>query len=177
MNDEASFLTAIKQNPDKDLPRLVFADWLEEHGQSARAEFIRCQIEEAKFDWRDARREVWTNRAQILLREWGTQWFGPWAERGAFHRGLIHAHCRASEFRDRVAAGGHAGLQWVEKLHLTGEAEQVLPLLQSPHFAGLAGLHIQNTGLRAGGAALLAASPHLARLSHLNLAQQLISDI
>ena len=33
------------ENPDEDTPRLVFADWLQEHGEEERAEFIRLQIE------------------------------------------------------------------------------------------------------------------------------------
>jgi uncharacterized protein (TIGR02996 family) len=36
---------AILDNPEDDTPRLVFADWLEEHGESDRAELIRTQIE------------------------------------------------------------------------------------------------------------------------------------
>jgi uncharacterized protein (TIGR02996 family) len=38
-----SLLKAIVNNPDDDFPRLVFADWLEEHGDVERAEFIRIQ--------------------------------------------------------------------------------------------------------------------------------------
>src|SRR5262245_57537404 len=41
---EKAFLEAIIQNPDDDVPRLIFADWLDEHGQSNRAEFVRLQI-------------------------------------------------------------------------------------------------------------------------------------
>ena len=36
-------LAAIKANPADDLPRLVAADWLEENGESERAEFVRVQ--------------------------------------------------------------------------------------------------------------------------------------
>jgi uncharacterized protein (TIGR02996 family) len=43
MNEKA-FLEAVLANPDDDAPRLIFADWLEERGQAARAEFIRLQI-------------------------------------------------------------------------------------------------------------------------------------
>jgi uncharacterized protein (TIGR02996 family) len=42
---EAAFLAAIIERPDDDVPRLVFADWLDEHGQPERAEFIRVQVE------------------------------------------------------------------------------------------------------------------------------------
>ena len=41
--DRAALLQAVFDRPDDDLPRLVYADWLEEHGDPARAEFIRVQ--------------------------------------------------------------------------------------------------------------------------------------
>ena len=40
---------AILDNPEDDIPRLVFADWLEEHGEADRAEFIRVQIERERL--------------------------------------------------------------------------------------------------------------------------------
>lgn len=48
MSDEEALLRAIVANPDDDLRRLVYADWLDERGQPqdvARAEFIRLQCE------------------------------------------------------------------------------------------------------------------------------------
>ncbi|VTR96727.1 Repeat-companion domain protein OS=Isosphaera pallida (strain ATCC 43644 / DSM 9630 / IS1B) GN=Isop_0391 PE=4 SV=1 [Gemmata massiliana] len=50
MSDETALLAAIYANPDEDTPRLVYADWLDEHGDPARAEFIRVQIELASRD-------------------------------------------------------------------------------------------------------------------------------
>jgi uncharacterized protein (TIGR02996 family) len=42
--ERATFLRAVRDNPDDDLPRLVYADWLEEHGGDPEwAEFIRIQ--------------------------------------------------------------------------------------------------------------------------------------
>src|SRR5262245_7675431 len=38
--DAHPFLAAILEQPDDDGPRLVYADWLEEQGQSDRAELI-----------------------------------------------------------------------------------------------------------------------------------------
>jgi serine/threonine-protein kinase len=48
MSDDDAFLRAIADAPDDDAPRLVYADWLDEHGQPDRAEFIRllCSGEE-----------------------------------------------------------------------------------------------------------------------------------
>src|SRR5213078_3097387 len=45
MTVAAALLAAIRQAPADDAPRLVYADWLDEHGQPERAEFIRVQIE------------------------------------------------------------------------------------------------------------------------------------
>jgi uncharacterized protein (TIGR02996 family) len=42
---EDAFLQAIRDAPDDDAPRLVYADWLDESGDPARAELIRVQCE------------------------------------------------------------------------------------------------------------------------------------
>jgi uncharacterized protein (TIGR02996 family) len=44
MNDHKAFLDVIIANPQDDVVRLVYADWLEENGEPERAEFIRLQI-------------------------------------------------------------------------------------------------------------------------------------
>jgi uncharacterized protein (TIGR02996 family) len=41
--DHRALFRAVLANPDEDVPRLMYADWLEEHGDAARAEFIRVQ--------------------------------------------------------------------------------------------------------------------------------------
>lgn len=54
MNDRDALLAAILHAPGDDAPRLIYSDWLDEHGESERAEFIRVQIELARLDkeWR-----------------------------------------------------------------------------------------------------------------------------
>lgn len=42
-------LAAIRKAPDDDAPRLIYADWLQDHGDEARAEFIRVQCELARI--------------------------------------------------------------------------------------------------------------------------------
>ena len=39
-----SLLGGARAEPHDDAPRLVLADWLDEHGEPERAEFIRCQL-------------------------------------------------------------------------------------------------------------------------------------
>lgn len=48
MTEQQAFEAAIRANPDDDLARLVYADWLEENGNTERAEFIRVQVELVK---------------------------------------------------------------------------------------------------------------------------------
>src|SRR4051812_43794023 len=45
MSDRDALLAAVRQAPRDDAPRLVFADWLDEHGEPDRAEVIRLPIE------------------------------------------------------------------------------------------------------------------------------------
>ena len=52
LSDRDALFAAIRANPDEDTPRLMFADWLDEHGDDAsrtRAEFIRLQCEIARL--------------------------------------------------------------------------------------------------------------------------------
>jgi uncharacterized protein (TIGR02996 family) len=43
-DEQAALLTAIVAEPDEDTPRLVYADWLQEHGDEEQAQFIRESI-------------------------------------------------------------------------------------------------------------------------------------
>lgn len=50
MSEGEALLAAVLSNPDDDTPRLVYADWIEEHGQPDRAAFIRTQIEAVRAE-------------------------------------------------------------------------------------------------------------------------------
>lgn len=45
MSEEQSFLAALKANPADDTTRLVYADWLDDRGDAARAEYLRAVVE------------------------------------------------------------------------------------------------------------------------------------
>jgi len=85
-------LQAVIDSPDDDLPRLVFADWLEEQGELERAEFIRVQIELAKLPSLDMRRPELERRESELLARNESEWVKPirhWVVSCTFHRGFI----------------------------------------------------------------------------------------
>jgi uncharacterized protein (TIGR02996 family) len=44
VSDRIALLQNVIAHPDEDAPRLVFADWLDEHGEADRAAFIRLQV-------------------------------------------------------------------------------------------------------------------------------------
>jgi uncharacterized protein (TIGR02996 family) len=69
-----ALLDAIFDAPDDDTPRLVYADWLQEQGQSAYADFIRLQCAAAREPlWSDAANRLWEEIGRVWTRldeEW-----------------------------------------------------------------------------------------------------------
>ncbi|AMV28156.1 hypothetical protein VT84_27365 [Gemmata sp. SH-PL17] len=78
MSDEKALLAAIWEHPHDDTVRLIYADWLQENGQPARAEFIRLQCTIARTDKSDPQWPVLKKREAGLWE----------AHRKMFRRGL-----------------------------------------------------------------------------------------
>jgi uncharacterized protein (TIGR02996 family) len=77
MLDRRPFIDAILEDPDDDTSRLVYADFLEEHGAEAdcaRAEFIRIGCEVAKLSPDSPRRAELERREDELLAAHGRSW-------------------------------------------------------------------------------------------------------
>ena len=64
--DEVALFEGIRLDPDDDAPRLVYADWLDEHAQADQAELIRVQCELARGPADDRRRHL-EDRQRLLL--------------------------------------------------------------------------------------------------------------
>jgi uncharacterized protein (TIGR02996 family) len=76
MNQDEAFLAAIRETPDDDAPRLVYADWLDDHGDPARGEFIRSGCAAKRFpEWSEERGRA-EERASRLFIEHGSRWLG-----------------------------------------------------------------------------------------------------
>lgn len=100
--EQEALLKAIAAAPDDDLPRLVYADWLDEHDNPARAEFIRTQISLASDqDEAGGRSRTPEDKAKLihrsaeLLRQNQADWeaplrrhFGKGIDRVLFRRGF-----------------------------------------------------------------------------------------
>lgn len=87
-----AFLGAIREHPGDDLPRLASADWLEEHGDTDRAAFIRIGVEKEQLPEHDPRREELEAREAALLRDHEADWRGALADfttECTFRRGFL----------------------------------------------------------------------------------------
>lgn len=97
--EERAFLDAIADNPDDDVARLVYADWLQERDRpedEARADLIRIQVRLAQLRPDQADVEPLRRRERELLDQYETAWrqhlpvdtTGRWRW-GAFERGFV----------------------------------------------------------------------------------------
>ena len=121
-DDQNQLLRAIIDNPDDDTARLVYADWLDEHDDPTRAEFVRLQCRLAERMQREAvpgtdpdQQREFQLRAQMGER-WlaelpavrGVRWNGFW--RGFADRvGRQHDDARARRGESVVRGPGRVG--------------------------------------------------------------------
>src|SRR4051794_26810457 len=92
MSHDDAFLQSIIESPEDDAPRLVYADWLEERGDAARAEFIRVQCQRAGMDEEDPRQVGLLIRERALLKEHSRRWVGrlsDFTQHCEFRRGFV----------------------------------------------------------------------------------------
>jgi uncharacterized protein (TIGR02996 family) len=167
-----AFLRDIKEHPDDDTPRLILADWLEEHGDEhdiARGEFIRLQCRRASLLEYDPLCSFLERRERHLQEQHGQAWLGPLAATSwekHYRRGLLRLKPQYRWLSEQSAAlwQGEA-CAWVDGLLLSsgsfsGAEEVTAPLAlnflsqqinmaltlraldTAPCLKGLAGLHI-----------------------------------
>jgi uncharacterized protein (TIGR02996 family) len=106
--EDTNLVNAIVADPNDDAVRLVYADWLEEHDQPDRAEFIRGQIQLARLSQDSLPRRRLARRVREVLERRRDEWLSPviddlryWHfERGLIDKIGIDARClerRATE--------------------------------------------------------------------------------
>jgi uncharacterized protein (TIGR02996 family) len=192
MTENDAFLADICEHPDDDAPRLVYADWLEEHGDQGRADFIRAQCADPRrvVDGDDPRTRPWAGK---LAR---------WCERWSFRRGFVEAIdvdarrflARAEEvFRlapvrfvrleglrsdDLAAIAALPSLGRLAVLEAPGNYRHAgcRKLFASPHLANLRGLAVQEAPFGAAGLAALLDALALTGLTHLDLGGTGVGD-
>src|SRR5262245_34784394 len=174
-DERAVLIAAIREAPDDDAPRLVFADWLEERGDEAsgaRAEFIRVQLQRANLPIEDERHSELQARELRLLKRWAGVWCGSHFgfKKVRFRRGLIEfVHLHLTHFlhhRRQLLA-----LEPVRDVRLTGwhraSEDLVRRVAACEEWRDIETLRIHHQGPHKdprGEVVTLLESPHLTRL-------------
>jgi uncharacterized protein (TIGR02996 family) len=188
---EVDFLAEILAAPDEDGPRLVLADWFEDHDDE-RGEFIRLQCERAHLPQHDDRWWQLWDREQELLARHGDSWLRRWPRPrflgrsiddygiGApfapgtciFRRGLPEAASarNVSALRRGLEAPER---RLVREIHLLSYDPRLLPGLLGV-LAGHSGLAVPTSQLGAEFVAPLAQCPAAADLRRLDLRGNLL---
>jgi uncharacterized protein (TIGR02996 family) len=174
-----ALLRAVKDVPGEDAPRLVLADWLEEHGTSpaetARAELIRLQCAGAQLPWSELPPEQAEWREQELWKRHRRAWLGPLTDVPGYWecvRGLLRLNTGDPWGVLRVLARPlpDAVWAWVEGLELSQWTPAVTEqLARLPALAGIRTLDFYNCRIGLRGVRALARSPHLGALEALAL--------
>jgi len=194
------FPQTILESPDDDRLRLVYADWLEEHGEPKRAEFIRVQIDLERLGPSHSSYAELEDRQDELLAEYEADWLGPpppslveWTFRRGFVEEIVvngwlpgeHYHdlyakhpARNAEFRSLWGVQGLAhfqGLGYLRKLYVNGSIHDVAGvarLLTERKLTHLSSLWLSGAAAGDGLVAALLRSPRAQQLHEI-----LLSDI
>jgi uncharacterized protein (TIGR02996 family) len=189
MSDEAALLRAIGAHPDEDTPRLMYADWLDEHGRAERAEYIRVQIARLRKLATGEDDAHLYNREVELYRAHAAQWLRELMPPGyapaivAGERGFF-AKARAT-VGDVLRATDHPCAGLITDLVLSAEprkrgewfADQLDRLINLPHFTNVSRLRVLSAPevLHPSGVLVLAAA-HFPRLAELDVSHGLIGN-
>jgi uncharacterized protein (TIGR02996 family) len=158
------FLAAIKAEAFDDTPRLVFADWLDENGDPARAEFIRLQIRRHPLRYDDPEAKELDARGEELLHANGGRWlagFPRWFQKeyaGAFDRGFVRS-CSLTGAKFLADGGAITRLTPIDALDLSRITPEAL---RCPALSEVGGLHLSIVD--SARAEALAGHPNLANL-------------
>ncbi len=171
--EEVAFRQEILDRPEDDTPRLVYADWLDDHGDPERAEFIRVQIELAQLEEWGARRPGLEQRQKRLLKLHARQW----------GEGMVRK-VYGSEFRrgflEKIELPPNVFLASADELFRRFPLRRlrlgssfgdpaIRALAASPHLARLTELEIPYSRMTPAGLGALVSSPHVRGLKVLEI--------
>jgi uncharacterized protein (TIGR02996 family) len=159
-----ALLQRVKENPADDAPRLVLADWLEEHGDP-RGDFVRLQAHLARPGEEGPPQEEWRRREQELRAQHEAAWVGPLrllVRDWSFHRGLLRLNVQTTKFltRQGMALAATEAYAWVDGVKFRSvTAEGLRRFALSPLWPALNALVLLNCQVGDEGVAALAEAP------------------
>jgi uncharacterized protein (TIGR02996 family) len=176
MTDDKALLAAILAEPDNDRVRLIYADWLEEHGDPARAEFIRLECElhgmltpagDAPYSWEQPRFRKLEARAGELWDAHAGRWFPgleTYAEEVETERGFAHHVALSARRFIEHGEKMFAVAPTIEDVFLDRLGRNTPVLAACPALAHVRDLTFFETPFRAREAEQFFASPFLGKL-------------
>ncbi len=171
-----ALLATVRADPDADLPRLVYADHLDDTGDADRAEFIRVQCELARLDEWDDRRPALEDREHELLDANEPAWLGElggYCYEWEWRRGFVdEVSGSAGQFRwmGSTSYAGHP----VQRAHIvTWRAGPNMPqgVFPGPWMTPLRRLSLADAELTSGMLRALVRSPDLSALTALDVSE------
>ena len=184
MSTGETLLGEILQHPEDDAPRLVYADWLQQHGDAEHGELIgaQCAFEHA----RGAQRTSLAARIRELVKRNRARWTAPLrrAKLGTswkFRRGFLDSGTVSATRFVKIAAELFALAPTLRSFRFPEASNELVDLVESPYFARVveADLH---TMCSCGSCRIdqelpeLFTSPHATSLRVLRLADCRITD-
>ena len=178
MNHEDGFLSSILADPDDDVPRLVYADWLEDHGEPRRAAFIRAQCRLARLDEDDpGRPSLVREEAEYLPKAlaaleakprpaWLAKLPGRVPQGLGFARGFPASWTTTANRFIQKAAELTSAVP-IQHARLTNLRDSVDALARCPALANLVSLDLSDEGLPPDALRVLIATQHLGKLRRL----------
>jgi len=176
-SEEQAFLSRVREWPDDDGPRLIFADWLDEQGDP-RGEFIRIQCAIARLPHDDPRRADLQQREQALLdahqHDWAARLQGI-ASDWTYRRGFIESiSIDAKAFLN--SSSSLLRHTPIRRLRFIDAGRCFVQLVESPMLGQIPEIDLTHNYLGNGCLNLFARATQLTRLESLHLGFNDITD-
>lgn len=173
-SDGDGLRAAIVAQPDDDIVRLIYADWLQENGQPARAQFIRVQVAAAQAEPFSPQALKEEKTAAGLL-DANPHWRRALLKRAIrveFARGFAErVYVDAAVFpRDAESLFAEEPVRAIQVMRYAGSVPVSLaPFFETPQLQQVARLDVTDLRMAPDEFALLSGSPHLMNLTDLCL--------
>src|SRR5262245_35635466 len=180
MNDGAALFQAILEDPEDTGLRLVYADWLEEHGDADRAEFIRVQGRLGGMAEDDERWPGLEARQHALFNRRWRDWVAPLESYipntlPEFRRGFVEGICLGlPQFIENKES--LCRLAPIREVSLSDyKVDRIAHLAASPQLGRISDLDLRRIDIGDEGLAVLLQSPYLCGLKSLRLNTRSVS--
>jgi uncharacterized protein (TIGR02996 family) len=171
--ERAALLQAIFDHPEDDGRRLVYADWLAEHGDEAdvaRAEYVRLALARARLPEVDDRHRDMRQRMKALAQHHRTRWFpaSPLLKKARLRRGFI-SYVRSPALEFNRQAEELFAVEPVTAMYVERGTEDFANFAANPLLSRFRKIDFSQGSLPPTGLAQLTQGGHLPALEDLSL--------